>query len=135
MEEKNKVLIFLDDQQEPIAEFSTPITFELDTRNLTDGQHLIKIISKNSSGKDGIRNVPFVVRNGPSISIEGIRENDILDGVVPIMINAYGKGDQSSFIISGSETPQSIPSWIWIIIISFLAWAIFYLISFSFAPD
>jgi hypothetical protein len=46
------------------------------------------------------------------------------------MINAYGKGDQKYFLIEGSETPQSIPAWVWILIIGFTGWALFYLVSY-----
>lgn len=46
------------------------------------------------------------------------------------MINAYGKGDQQSFLIEGSETPRSIPNWLWILIIAFAGWALYYLIRF-----
>jgi hypothetical protein len=58
----------------------------------------------------------------------------VVDGVLPLMINAYGKGDQKSFIIEGSETPQSIPSWVWILIIGFAAWAMYYLIRYFSVP-
>lgn len=74
--------------------------------------------------------MPFEVRNGPAIAIEGIKENAVVDGVLPLMINAYGKGDQRSFLIEGSETPQSIPAWVWILIIAFAGWAMFYLFSY-----
>src|SRR5690606_15991591 len=68
----------------------------------------------------------FTVSNGPSISVEGIRIKDIVNGKLSLMINAYDKGNQKSFIITGSETPQSIPFWVWIIIILFIGWAIYY---------
>ncbi|MBL7757633.1 MAG: cytochrome C, partial [Chitinophagaceae bacterium] len=91
------IYIFIDEENKPIATVVSPISFELDTRKLADGEHVLKIVSKDPSGKEGIRKIPFVVRNGPAIAVEGIRENDVVDGVLPIMINAYGKGDQKSF--------------------------------------
>jgi hypothetical protein len=45
------------------------------------------------------------------------------------MINAYGKGDQKRFLIDGSETPRSIPSWLWALIILFFGWSAYYLIT------
>lgn len=128
MQENSIIFIFLDDEPQPLAEVMSPINFELDTRKIVDGKHTLKIISKDPTGKEGIRFIPFEVRNGPAISIEGIRENDVVDGILPLMINAYGKGDQKTFLIEGSETPQSIPAWVWILIIGFVGWAIFYLI-------
>jgi hypothetical protein len=134
MSDRSTIFIFIDDATKPIAEVKAPVSFELDTRKLTDGEHILRIVSKDPSGKEGIRTIPFVVRNGPAISIEGIQEHAVVDGVLPLMINAYGKGDQRSFLIEGSETPQSIPWWVWILIIGFGGWALFYLFSF-FSPS
>lgn len=126
--DKSKVLLFVDDDPIPIAELETPVQFELDTRKLTDGEHLLRIISKSPTGREGLRKIKFIVRNGPSISIEGMHDNSVVDGTVPLMINAYDKGNQKQFIIGGSETPQSIPSWLWIILIAFVGWAAYYMI-------
>jgi hypothetical protein len=46
------------------------------------------------------------------------------------MISAYGKGDQKQFLIEGSETPRSIPSWLWATIIVFLGWAVYYTVTY-----
>lgn len=129
MNHKSKVIIFVDDDIQPIGEFEAPVNFELDTRKLTDGLHQLKIVSKDPTGKEGIRVIPFKVRNGPAIAVEGLKDNDEVDGVLPLMINAYGKGNQKSFLIDGSETPKSVPSWLISGIIAFIAWAIYYLIT------
>lgn len=128
--DKSTIILFIDDDLIPVAEMVSPVNMELDTRKLVDGNHILKIVSKDPTGKEGIRIIPFVVRNGPAIAIEGIKENAVVDGVIPLMINAYGKGDQKSFLIEGSETPQSIPAWVWILIIGFVGWALFYLASY-----
>ncbi len=130
MKDKSKIFIFLDEDPKPVAAVMSPVNFELDTRKLVDGEHKLKIVSKDPSGKEGVRFIPFVVRNGPAIAVEGIKENAVVDGVLPLMINAYGKGDQKEFLIEGSETPQSIPAWVWILIIGFIGWALYYLISY-----
>lgn len=130
MKDRSIIYIFIDDEEQPIAQVHSPINFELDTRKLIDGKHSLKIVSKDPTGKEGIRIIPFEVRNGPAITIEGITENAVVDGVLPLMINAYGKGDSKNFLIEGSETPQSIPAWVWILIIGFTGWALFYLFSY-----
>ena len=134
MAPKSKIIIFIDEEPDPIATFDAPVNFELDTHKLVDGPHQLTIVSKDPTGKEGIRTIPFEVRNGPAISIEGMREHAIVDGIVPLMINAYGKGDQKEFLISGSETPQSIPAWVWILIIGFVGWALFYLFRYFAMP-
>ena len=89
MSTQSKVLIFIDDEKKPYGEYLAPINFELDTRKLVDGEHILKVVSKDPLGKEGIRKIPFVVRNGPSVAVEGLNENDIVDGVIPIMFNVY----------------------------------------------
>ena len=129
MEKTSKVILFIDADPKPIGEFMAPVNFELDTRKLVDGSHTLKIISKDTLGKEGIKLVPFTVRNGPAISIDGLNENDKVDGILPIMINAYSKGNQKKFLIDGSETPKNVPSWLWAAVMIFLAWAAYYIIT------
>lgn len=128
MSEKSKVYIFIDDADTPVAAVYSPVMFDLDTEKLEDGPHKLRIVSRDPSGKEGIRIIPFEVRNGPAIEVTGIKENAIVDGEVPIMINAYGKGNLVNFLIEGSETPQGIPWWVWILIIGFVGWAMYYLL-------
>lgn len=128
-EEKSKVLLFVDDDNHPIAEMLTPVQFELDTRKLTDGEHTLRIVSKSPLGREGVRIIKFNVRNGPAISVEGLSDHSIVDGVIPLMINAYDKGNQKNFIIGGSETPQSVPNWLWILLVAFSAWAVYYIVT------
>lgn len=129
MNDKSKVIIFLDNEREPIGMFDCPVKFQLDTTKLQDGHHSLKIVSKDSCGKEGIRFIPFTVKNGPEISVEGITEHAVVDGEIPLMINAYGRGDQKKFIVEGSETPRSVPAWVWAFIITFLAWAAYYTVT------
>jgi hypothetical protein len=129
MEGKSTVILFIDNEPKPIGEFEAPVKFELDSRKLTDGEHTLKIVSKDPMGKEGIKLVPFTVRNGPAITLEGLNDRDVIDGVLPIMINAYGKGNQKQFLIDGSETPKTIPSWIWAGLIIFFGWAMYYILT------
>ena len=124
--DKSIVFLFIDDDPQPIAELETPVVFDFDTQKLSDGEHQLKIVSQSPFGKEGVKKINFTVSNGPSISVEGIRNKDIVNGKLSLMINAYDKGNQKSFIITGSETPQSIPFWVWIIIILFIGWSIYY---------
>jgi hypothetical protein len=126
MEDKSFVTLFIDDDLQPIGTFPAPVSFDLDTKKLTDGKHTLKVVSKDNKGKEGIKIIPFIVRNGPAIAVEGIRKDEVVDGILPLMINAYGKGDQKTFMLHGSETPKSTPFWIIVLLIAFVAWAIYY---------
>lgn len=134
MKDKSKIYIFIDDETEPIGKFVAPVHFELDTQKLVDGPHKMRIVSKGPDGKEGVRIIPFEVKNGPHISIEGLQSNETVDGTLPIMINAYSKGDSNKFYIEGAETPQSIPILFWILIIGFVGWALYYFITYISMP-
>ncbi|MBF8457076.1 cytochrome C [Kaistella sp. G5-32] len=124
--DKTTVLLFIDEDQQPIADLETPIVFDFDTSKLTDGNHTLKIVSRSPSGREGIRKLNFIVKNGPAISIEGLQDDDIVEGTFPLMINAYDKGNLKSFVIEGSETPQTVPVWMWVLIILIAGWSAYY---------
>lgn len=130
METKCSIRVLLDDETTPLGEFTSPVTFDLDTRKLSDGAHVLKVLSTDPSGQTGVRLIPFNVRNGPAIDIEGLKSHETVDGDVPLMINAYSKGNHKSFIIYGSESPRGIPAWMIILIIFFMGWAVHYLVTY-----
>lgn len=127
---KRKVKVYLDDDKNPLKEFSPPANFTLDTTKIADGPHTLKIIARSSNGVEGIKKVDFTVRNGPEIELLGISKNDVVSDQVDLSINAYGSENRENFIVSGSETPKAVPAWLWVILIGFVAWAVFYSISY-----
>ena len=128
MEDRRIIKVFLDDDARPFAEFAPPVKFVLDTTKIPDGKHHLKIIARSSKGTEGVKTIPFEVRNGPEISVVGLRENEVVDTQIPITINAYGSETNDEFIIRGSETPKAIPAWVWALVISFVGFAFFYFI-------
>jgi hypothetical protein len=127
--EDNRIIkVYLDDEEKPFGQFSPPVKFVLDTKKIADGKHKLKVVAKSSSGVEGIRIIPFEVRNGPEIAIVGLEENEVVDADLAITINAYGSETNDQFIIKGSETPKAIPAWIWALVISFIGFGIFYAI-------
>ena len=128
MKDKRVIKVFLDDEDVPFAEFSPPVKFILDTTKILDGKHNLKIVAKSSNGVEGIKNIPFEVRNGPEIAVVGLQENEVIDNQIPITINAYGSETKDEFVITGSETPKAIPAWVWALLILFAAFGLFYFI-------
>ena len=126
--EKTLVRVFLDDDPKPFAEFRAPVRFVLDTSRLTDGQHRLRIVARSTDGREGVKEIKFQVRNGPAIPVVGLAEGDVVEDKVPVLINSYGSERKDFFIVSGSETPKAIPSWIWAMVILFAGWAVFYVI-------
>jgi hypothetical protein len=132
--DKRIIKVFLDEETQPFAEFAPPVKFVLDSTKIPDGKHQLKIVAKSSSGVEGIRIVPFEVRNGPKISLIGLKDNEIIDTQNTITINAYGSETNDSFVIRGSETPKAIPAWVWMLLIAFIAFGLFYLVMY-WTPD
>jgi len=129
MKNKRRVIVFLDEEKIPFGEFEPPAKLVLDTTKIPDGKHQLKIKAVSSTGVEGVRVIPFEVRNGPEIAIVGLKDNEVIESNTVITINAYGSETSESFIIRGSETPQAVPSWVWACLIAFVGFAIFYLIT------
>ncbi len=128
------IKVFLDDENHPFGEFTPPVKFVLDTTRIPDGKHRLKIVARSSKGVEGIKVIPFEVRNGPEISVVGMKENEVVDTRVPLTINAYGSETDDHFVIRGSETPKAVAAWVWALLISFIAFGMFYLIMY-WTPD
>lgn len=134
-EDKNKIHVYLDGQDEPIVSYRPPVRFELDTTQLEDGSHTLKVVASDSTGHQGVRTINFEVRNGPGIDVEGLHDDDILDGKVPILLNAYGGAKETLWEPSRAETPAPVPTWAWVLLLVIAAWSSFYIAQQWNAPD
>jgi mono/diheme cytochrome c family protein len=124
--DSHKIEVYLDDNADPIATYSPPGSFELDTTHLEDGHHFLRIVATEQSGYKGVRTIPFEVRNGPGIAVDGLRENDVVKGKISILVNAYGGAYAEKWEPIRAETPASIPAWVWVTFIFIAAWAMYY---------
>lgn len=125
--DKSRVIVYLDDEKEPLLTYKPPVRFELDTSALEDGKHILRIEAYDSNGRRGVRTIPFEVRNGPGIGINGLQADDILEGKVPILINSYGGETEQYWQPTRAETPAPIPTWAWVLLLVIVAWATFYI--------
>jgi hypothetical protein len=123
---ERSVKLFLDDEPVPFAEYAPPVKFLFDTTKLPDGPHTLRIVARSTNGVEGVRTIPFEVRNGPSITVLGLKPGEVVDDRIPITVNAYGSERSDVFMITGSETPKAIPSWVWAMVIGFIGFAAFY---------
>ncbi len=126
--EKSIIKVFLDDEEYPFGEFASPVKIRLDTTRMVDGKHTLKIVAKSTDGSEGIRIIPFEVKNGPTIAVVGLNDNDVVNEEFSVTINAYGSERKDKFIIVGSETPKAIPFWVWLMVIAFIAYGLYYII-------
>jgi len=123
---ESQVIVYLDDVTEPLLRYRPPVRFELDTSRLEDGKHRLRIEAYDSTGQKGVRTVPFVVRNGPGIAINGMSDNDVLEGKIDILVNSYGGAAETHWEPSRAETPAPVPTWAWVLFILVVAFGVFY---------
>jgi mono/diheme cytochrome c family protein len=118
--------IFVDGAVQPLLSATPPLSFELDTSSMADGPHVMRIEAYDARGVKGVRTVDFIVRNGPGIAVSGIQQDDVLDGKIPVIVNAYGGTSAVDWEPSQAETPAPPPTWAWVSLILFVAFGFFY---------
>lgn len=121
-----KVEIYLDDSPKPVGVYRPPATFELDTTKLPDGPHRLFIKAFDRVGVTGIREMDFIVRNGPGIAVMGLTQGDIVEGKIPVLVNAYSGTHDASWEPTRAETPAPVPTWAWVLFLFFVVWAGYY---------
>ena len=77
----------------------------------------MRIEAYDDHGVKGTRTIDFSVRNGPGIAVAGIRQHDVLDGKIPVIVNAYGGTTAVDWEPSQAETPAPAPTWAWVLLI------------------
>lgn len=134
IDDNRVVKVFLDDEEQPFGEFRPPVEILLDTTKIPDGDHELRVVAKTSGMVEGVRIIPFTVKNGPEISVIGLKPNQTISTETSVIINAYGSETTDRFIVKGSEDPKPIPAWVWMLVILFIAFGVFYLIMYL-EPD
>lgn len=103
MAEERSIKLFGREDPAPFAEFAPPVKFLFDTTKLPDGPHSLRIVARSTNGVEGVRTIPFEVRNGPAITVLGLKPNEVVDDRIPITINAYGSERNDVFMINRSQ--------------------------------
>lgn len=126
MKEANavSVRIYIDESEEPIATYRPPARVHLDTREVSDGEHVLRIEAVDAVGNVGIRRIPFTVANGPGITVTGLRAGSRVRGALDIDVNAFGA--EEPFDPVRAESPGPIPVWTWVLIVIIAVWAMWY---------
>jgi mono/diheme cytochrome c family protein len=121
-----RIHVFLDDEQQTRAILNPPATFELDTTQLSDGHHRLRVQAIDDNGTVGVEEIPFIVRNGPGIDVVGLPTGQAVQGRVPILVNAFSSRLGDVFEPVRAETPAPIPTWTWVLALVVVAWAMWY---------
>jgi mono/diheme cytochrome c family protein len=126
------VSIFIDDTPDPIATYKPPARFYLDTTHLSDGDHTLRIRAIDKFGHASVRRVPFVVANGPGITVTGLRPGSRIRGTIEVDVNAFSADEPFDPVRAESAGP--IPVWTWVLIAIIGAWAAWYGIEYFATP-
>ena len=127
------ISIFVDDAADPIATYKPPARFHLDTTHFADGEHVLRIQAVDAVGNVGTRRIPFVVSNGPGITVTGLRAGSRVRGTVEIDVNAFGSDEPFDPVRAESSGP--VPVWTWVFFAVIVAWAAWYGIEFFPTPE
>lgn len=119
-----RIRIYLDDRPEPITDYRPPAEVTLDTRRLPDGEHRLRVEAQDTTGGVGIRTVPFIVRNGPGITLSGLRDGAAVHGVLNFRVNAFGA--EEPFEPQRAESRSPTPVWVWVLALVITAWSAWY---------
>ncbi|HEY9506804.1 MAG TPA: hypothetical protein VIQ27_12570 [Gemmatimonadales bacterium] len=121
----SRIELYLDGATEPVAVHEPPARFDLDTTGLPDGRHELLVVATDPSGHRGVRRIPFEVRNGPGIAVNGLRSGDVVEGRLSLLVNAYG-GAYERWEPARAETPAPVPTWVWVLLLLIVAWSVHY---------
>ena len=110
--ENARVRVYLDDGTQPIADQELRSEVSFDTNGLADGPHKLTIRARNENGHEGVKEIPFVVHNGPGIVVSGLRPHSIRRGEVRFTVDAFSVDDP--FDPRRAEARSSIPVWVWV---------------------
>ncbi|HET7369883.1 MAG TPA: cytochrome C [Gammaproteobacteria bacterium] len=122
--DKARIKVYLDDNPEPIADYAPPASFKLDTTELDDGPHRLVVRARDGNGTAGLQEMPFKVRNGPGISISGLRPHQVRRGIIDVKVNAFSADEPFSPRRAESRSP--VPIWVWVLGLVVVGWAGWY---------
>lgn len=123
------IVVYLDDSTEPLLTESSPAELKIDTRQLEDGEHSLRVEARDRRGRKGIRHIPFVVRNGPAIHVQGLQEGEVVEGPLSLTLHAFGGGDEENWEPAQAEIPAPVPTWAWVVVIAVVAWSMYYAVT------
>ncbi|MEO8797860.1 MAG: cytochrome C [Polyangiaceae bacterium] len=126
----DRVVVYLDESTTPLCSEQAPVELNVDTRELEDGEHVLRVEAWDNRGQKGVKRVTFVVRNGPAITVRGLATGDVVEGPLALVVHAFGGGRDENWEPSQAETPAPVPTWAWVVLIGVITWAMYYTVAF-----
>ncbi|APD09215.1 MULTISPECIES: c-type cytochrome [Thermus] len=83
----DRIEVYLDGAQEPLAVLKEPpYRLELDTRQIPDGEHTLRLVTHFRGGGQEVKEIPFTVNNYPDVLVLGLDEGGEVAGKVELRL-------------------------------------------------
>lgn len=82
-----RIEVYLDNGTEPVQVLTQPpfkVTY--DTRLLSDGEHLLRVVTHYTNGAREVKEVPFKVANTPGVLLQGLEEGKEVSGTLDVTL-------------------------------------------------
>lgn len=84
----DRIEVYLDGAAEPLAVLKEPpYRLNLDTRQLPDGEHTLRVVTHFRGGGQEVREIPFTVNNYPDVLVLGIDEGGEVSGNLELRLS------------------------------------------------
>lgn len=82
-----RIEVYLDGGSEPVKVLTQPpFKLSYDTRSLSDGQHLFRVVTYYTNGARAVKEIPFKVANTPGLLVQGLEEGKEVSGSLEITL-------------------------------------------------
>lgn len=119
-----RVRIYLDGSDHPMIDELLPANVRIDTLDLDDGPHRLIVRAHDETGREGYEEIPFSVHNGPGIVVSGLKRSSTRRGEIRFSVDAFSADDP--FDPRRAEARSHIPTWVWVMSLFIVAWAVWY---------
>lgn len=90
-----RIEVFVDEERTPRRVLDgPPFDASLDTTDLADGDHALRVVATRGDGRRVVRTIRFRVENTPQLGVEGLEENATVRGGVDLTFVAPGEPPQ-----------------------------------------
>lgn len=82
-----RIEVYLDGGTEPVQVLTNPpFKVSYDTRSLSDGEHLLRVVTHYTNGAREVKEIPFKVANTPGVLVQGLEEGKEVSGTLDITL-------------------------------------------------
>lgn len=83
----DRIEVYLDGSAEPLKVLKEPpYRFQLDTKGIPDGEHVLRVVTHFRGGGQEVREIPFTVNNYPEVLVLGLDEGGEVAGTVELRL-------------------------------------------------